>query len=89
MDLVILSDDIDVNKPDRRIYDYARRRAAELYPETPCAPGDCLMVGDNADTDIRGALDAGWDAVLISNVECEMSTGLRGTTIRELRELIL
>lgn len=85
VDLVVLSDDINVNKPDRRIYDYARRRAAELYPETPCAPGDCLMVGDNADTDIRGALNAGWDAVLMSSVECGMSNGFR--VIRRLCEL--
>ena len=35
VDLVVLSDDIDVNKPDRRIYDYARQRAAALYPEIP------------------------------------------------------
>lgn len=66
VDLVVLSDDIDVNKPDRRIYDYARQRAAALYPEIPCTPRDCLMVGDNADTDIRGALDAGWDAVWLN-----------------------
>ena len=85
--LVVLSDDINVNKPDRRIYDYARQRAAALYPEVRCAPSDCLMVGDNIDTDIRGALNAGWDAVLMSNVECRMSNGLRVTVIRELREL--
>lgn len=24
------------------------------------------MVGDNADTDIRGALDAGWDAIWLN-----------------------
>ena len=87
VDLVVLSDDINVNKPDRRIYDYARQRAAALYPEVRCAPSDCLMVGDNIDTDIRGALNAGWDAVLMSNVECRMSNGLRVTVIRELREL--
>ncbi len=78
VDLVVLSDDIGVNKPDRRIYDYARQRAAALYPGTPCAPGDCLMVGDNADTDIRGALAAGWDALWLNKASGD---------IKSLREL--
>lgn len=59
IDIVVLSDDIDVNKPDRRIFEYAMERAGSAD-----APSANLMVGDNPATDIAGALGAGWRAVL-------------------------
>ncbi len=57
IDLVVLSDDIGVNKPDRRIFEYAMERSGDTDPTHH------LMIGDNPDTDIRGALSAGWHAV--------------------------
>lgn len=57
IDCVVLSDDIGVNKPARELFDYALRRADTT---ARCS----LMVGDNPDTDIRGAINAGWRAVL-------------------------
>lgn len=55
-DAVVLSDDIGVNKPDKRIFDYALRKSnAEA--------GRALIIGDNPDTDIAGAVDAGWLAI--------------------------
>ena len=59
VDAVVLSDDAGVAKPDRRIFEYARQKAG-------VSPGSCLMVGDNPDTDIAGALAAGWHAALFS-----------------------
>lgn len=59
VDAVVLSDDAGVAKPDRRIFDYAVAQAG-------VAPDACLMVGDNPDTDIVGALAAGWRAALFS-----------------------
>ena len=59
IDIVVLSDDIDVNKPDRRIFDYAMDRAGSAV-----CPASNLMVGDNPATDIAGALGAGWRAAL-------------------------
>ena len=41
-DVVVLSDEIEVNKPDRRLY---------------------VMIGDNVETDIAGAVNAGWPAI--------------------------
>jgi len=58
IDIVVLSDDIDVNKPDVRLYRYAQERAGVAEA---CRH---LMIGDNPDTDIRGAVNAGWYAVL-------------------------
>lgn len=52
----VLSDELDVNKPDERIFRYAERKAGTTAHR-------CLLIGDNPDTDIAGALRAGWDAV--------------------------
>ncbi|MBO5053514.1 MAG: YjjG family noncanonical pyrimidine nucleotidase [Muribaculaceae bacterium] len=56
IDVVVLSDEIDVNKPNPRIYRYAEHKAG-------VSPDECIMIGDNPDTDIRGAVDAGWRAI--------------------------
>ena len=56
IDCVVLSDEIEVNKPDPRIFDYACRKAGT-------APGSCLLVGDTPDTAICGAVGAGGKAV--------------------------
>lgn len=57
VDLVVLSDDIGVNKPDTRLYIHAMKRAQLTDPARH------LMIGDNPDTDIAGALQAGWHAI--------------------------
>ncbi len=55
-DAVVLSDDIGVNKPDRRIFDHALRKTQAKAART-------LIIGDNPDTDIIGAIGAGWHAI--------------------------
>ena len=57
IDLTVLSDDIDVNKHDRRLFEHAARMAASEQPDSN------LLIGDNPTTDIAGALCAGWHAV--------------------------
>ena len=52
---IIVSGECGYQKPDRRIFDYA-------VAETG-AHGVPVLVGDNAKTDILGALKAGWYAV--------------------------
>ncbi len=56
IDYIVLSDDIGVNKPDVRLYRHAQQIAGVTASE-------CLMIGDNPDTDIAGALNAGWKAI--------------------------
>ena len=51
---IVLSEDIGVNKPDRRLFDHALRVAG-------VASAEALMVGDDFDVDIAGAHEAGWD----------------------------
>ncbi len=83
IDIVVLSDDIEVNKPDIRIYNYAMMRSE-------CE--DCsrhLMVGDNPDTDIKGAVNAGWHAIWYHPERCTDSTTCPdgAIEIRNLREV--
>lgn len=58
IDILVLSDDIGVNKPDVRLFDYAMRQSAGTSPASQ------LMIGDNVHTDIAGAMAAGWNAIL-------------------------
>ena len=69
VDVVVLSDEIDINKPNRGLYDYALEKAGVRAEES-------LMVGDNPTTDIEGALNAGWRAVLFD------PKVITGTTLR-------
>ena len=53
---IVLSDEIGVNKPDKRLFDYALQVTNSRAEET-------LMVGDNYDADILGAANAGWGQI--------------------------
>ena len=55
-DVVVLSDDLGVNKPDRRIFDHALKKAGAKADSS-------IIIGDNPDTDIVGAVAAGWKAI--------------------------
>ena len=57
VDLMVLSDDIGVNKPDPRLYRHAMERSGITDP------GHHTMIGDNLTTDIAGALASGWRAI--------------------------
>lgn len=75
VDCVVLSDEIDINKPDKRFFDYALRKAGTKAEE-------CLMVGDNPDTDVAGALESGFRAVWYNPQASEPSEAL----VRAIRE---
>lgn len=52
-DLLIISEEVGVAKPDARIFDYALAQAGN--PDR----ARVLMVGDTAESDIRGGVNAG------------------------------
>lgn len=54
---IVLSDDVGINKPDPQFFHNACRIAG-------VTPARCVIIGDNARTDIAGALQAGWGAAV-------------------------
>ncbi|MCB0208205.1 MAG: HAD family hydrolase [Anaerolineae bacterium] len=59
VDFTLISEESGYHKPDRRVFEHALALAGQPAPE------EVLFVGDNLDTDIRGALEAGLVPVLI------------------------
>lgn len=60
--VVLASGEVGIRKPDQRIFDLALEKLKSKASET-------LMVGDNPEADIQGALDAGLQALQIGNRE--------------------
>ncbi|KAL0088577.1 HAD-like domain-containing protein [Phycomyces blakesleeanus] len=60
-DFVTLSVDVGHEKPDKDIFEVARR----VKGNSDIAPENCLHVGDTERKDYYGALNAGWNAVLL------------------------
>lgn len=58
-DAVVAGGDVGSRKPAREVFDAVLGRLDS-------DPGDACMLGNNPETDIRGALDAGVDAILIA-----------------------
>ena len=58
-DTIILSEDAGVNKPSPLYFDYALKVSG-------ASRGTTLMIGDNLQSDILGALNAGLDALLFN-----------------------
>jgi len=57
---IIISEEHGFNKPDIKIFDLAQQL-------TNAQSHQCVMIGDNYDTDILGALNANWKAIYLSN----------------------
>ncbi|MCH5231358.1 MAG: YjjG family noncanonical pyrimidine nucleotidase [Muribaculaceae bacterium] len=51
----IVSEEIGINKPNPKLFEYAIQETGATPP--------FIMVGDHADTDILGAMKAGWHAI--------------------------
>lgn len=58
---MVVSDEIGVQKPDRRIFDYALR-------EVGAEVNEVIMIGDNPDADINGAKFAGWRTIYFNRM---------------------
>lgn len=58
---VITSEASNSIKPNKEIFDFALQSAGANYKES-------IMIGDNLETDIKGALNAGLDAVFVNHV---------------------
>ena len=81
---LILSDEIGITKPDRRLFDYALQIVGAEASET-------LIVGDNYDADILGAMNAGWKTIYF-NRDNLVIPGARpdytATSLSEIKQIL-
>lgn len=76
---VITSEGSNSVKPDKEIFNFAIRKA-NTKVET------CIMIGDNFDADIQGAINAGMDNVFVNHINAEIK--IKPTyVINHLKEL--
>jgi putative hydrolase of the HAD superfamily len=82
-DNIILSEDAKYNKPSKAYFDYALKIAGAQSDSV-------LMIGDNLNTDILGALHAGLDAMLFNRWQVDVSSVTPQPTfvVNQLRDII-
>ncbi|HNU88389.1 MAG TPA: YjjG family noncanonical pyrimidine nucleotidase [Ferruginibacter sp.] len=76
---VITSEASNSLKPKKEIFEFAMNKAKASLRES-------IMIGDNLDADIQGAMNAGMDSVFVNHINAV--TGLKPTyTVTHLKEL--
>ncbi|HBC8645449.1 MULTISPECIES: pyrimidine 5'-nucleotidase [unclassified Citrobacter] len=81
-DLLVISEEVGVAKPDPRIFDYALEQAGS--PDR----SRVLMVGDTAESDILGGMNAGLSTCWLNAHHREQPAGIEPTwTVASLSEL--
>lgn len=78
---IVLSDDINITKPDKRLFDYALSRVNGIAEST-------LMIGDNYDADILGAINAGWRTIYFNRKGINPGPNLADLTVVNLEDII-
>lgn len=78
---LILSDDIGVTKPDRRLFDYALQKVGGNADTT-------VMIGDNYDADILGANNAGWHTIYFDRNGLDPQPNVADLTVSNLRDIL-
>lgn len=78
---MVLSDEIGITKPDRRLFDYALQVTGGSAEKT-------LMIGDNYDADIVGAMNAGWGQIYFDRYHRSITGQNPQHTVQSLDEII-
>lgn len=76
---IITSEASSYVKPAKEIFEYAIDKAGANLKE-------CIMIGDNQDADIQGAINAGMDSVFVNHINASISVKALHT-IYHLKEL--
>ncbi|TKC13032.1 noncanonical pyrimidine nucleotidase, YjjG family [Pedobacter polaris] len=77
---VIISEDVGVNKPNKRIFEHALEKAIATKEES-------IMIGDSLEADIRGAQDFGMKAIFFNPLNVEKPADIEWQ-ILHLEELL-
>lgn len=78
---IIISEEHGFNKPDVKIFELAQQLSNSDNTE-------CVMIGDNYDTDILGALNAQWKAIYLAKENIKTSSEhLHIASLNELKRL--
>lgn len=77
---LILSDEIGITKPDRRLFDYALQVVGSTAADT-------VIVGDNYDADILGAMNAGWRSIYFNRDNLPVTGPQPDYMVTELSQL--
>ena len=77
---VITSEGSNSLKPKKEIFDFAVLKAGAHV-------GECVMLGDNLDADIQGAINAGMDSVFVNHINHPGKEIEATYTITHLRQL--
>ena len=77
---VITSESSNSLKPKKEIFEYALEKTGATLEES-------IMIGDNMDADIQGAINAGMDSIYVNHIGAVHEGNLPTYTITHLREL--
>lgn len=79
---VITSESSNSLKPKKEIFDFALDKAKSTLPES-------IMIGDNLEADIQGAMNAGMDTVFVNHINAvpEIKPTYTVTHLRELEAI--
>lgn len=88
IDLLVVSEAAGIAKPDRRIFDYAINQI-----DNPPESNQILMVGDTAESDILGGINAKWDTCWLNTDKKPISQHITPTyqvsSLMELENFLL
>lgn len=76
---LFISDKVGAMKPQREYFDH-------VLKELGCGPDECLMIGDNPETDIKGAQDCGIQSIWYNSRH--MDVDIDAIEIKDLKELL-
>jgi len=76
---IVISEIVGINKPDPRIFEHSLRNGQAQREQA-------VMIGDNIDADVRGAQNAGIEAIFFNPLEVE-KPGDVNYMIKDLKEL--
>lgn len=79
-DKIIISDEHNFIKPEPEIFRLAERL-------TGAKTEDCVMIGDSMESDIKGALNAGWDAIHYNELQNSTHQGYIISSLSDLMKI--